>query len=72
MVAVTDDDYDAINKQVEYMIEPSSPHISLFRLQPRQQECDVILTGQLDADNLPNDTMSTIVYSIEVKVILVV
>lgn len=65
-VTVTDEDYDDINKQVEYYIEPSA-HAYLFRLNSSGQTCDVILNDQLDADQTANFSISSVVYSINVS-----
>ena len=66
MVSVTDADSDADHIQVSYEIIPS-PHSHLFELKPRGQHCDVILTDQLDADIVSNETVATVVYSIMVS-----
>ena len=52
--------------QVRYTILPSV-HAQLFKLRPRGQNCDVILTEQLDADVVSNETVATVVYSITVR-----
>lgn len=65
VVSVTDADKDEENVQVEYEILPSD-HSHLFELAPRGQDCDVLLTRDLDADVTSNETVATVVYSIMV------
>ena len=66
MVSVTDADYEPAHKQVEFIILPS-PHSYLFRLEQRGQDCDVILTEKLEADVPTNESVATVVYSINVS-----
>ena len=66
VVSVTDADYEPAHKQVEFIILPS-PHSYLFRLEQRGQDCDVILTEKLEADVPTNESVATVVYSINVS-----
>ena len=66
VVSVTDADYEPAHKQVEFIIHPS-PHSYLFRLEQRGQDCDVILTEKLEADVPTNESVATVVYSINVS-----
>ena len=66
VLSVTDADSDEQNVQVAYEIVPSL-HSHLFELSPRGQDCDVILTDQLDADVVSNQTIATVVYSVMVS-----
>jgi len=65
VVSVTDRDHDDANTQVSYSILPS-PHSHLFTIRERGQECDVILTDQLDADVASNASVATVIYSLQV------
>ncbi|XP_067937193.1 protocadherin Fat 4-like [Watersipora subatra] len=66
VVSVTDDDSSSENIQVDYRILPSADSY-LFELLPRGQQCDVILTDQLDADIVSNETVASVIYSITLE-----